>query len=180
MNGRTHRALAAATWLATAQSLGVTGWAAVAAVGPAVAFSAGPTSPDLDNTRFAKWMDGLIPGPDPFGHRRLAHWWAPPLAAALTCNRMGEGWPRTLLLAACVGWLSHLLGDLVFGKRGMGTPRGVPVAPWWWHVGVGFKVGTAFERTVAGILTLGAVYQLAAVAGWARPVTAFVEALAHR
>ena len=160
MMGATHRVLAAGAWLAAAPAVGATGWQAAAGILPAVAFAAGPTSPDLDNTRLAKWVDSVIPGPDPFGHRRLAHWWALPALAGAAVWQLPDSLLRVAALAAVIGWASHLAGDLVFGQGGFGTPQGVPLGPWWWHVGVGVKVGSGAE-TVTRWALLPAVAWLA-------------------
>jgi hypothetical protein len=140
----------------------VTGWQAAAGLVPAVLASTGP---DLDNTRTAKRLDGWLPdealgGCGPLQHRGLAHWWGIPAAAWLVADRLPAGWWQWAILAAILGWASHLLGDLTFGKAGFGTGQGVPLLPWGWHVGLGFKVGSRFERAVAWGLTVAAGWLL--------------------
>jgi hypothetical protein len=46
------------------------------------------------------------------------------------------------------GWVSHLLLDFVFGQADPWAHRGpgIPVWPWWGHIGVGFDAGGWLER----------------------------------
>jgi hypothetical protein len=55
-----------------------------------------------------------------------------------------------VVAAALAGWVSHLVGDLVFGKADVRSARGpgIPTAPWWGHVGLGLDVDGLLERVV--------------------------------
>jgi hypothetical protein len=157
----THRLLGAATALAVARWApglgpvhGLTDAATLTAA--AVLCAGGRTSPDVDNSRLAKTVDRWLPDEllghgGPLGHRRLAHWWALPVLAWLV---IPAGLPDVVLLGvhgAVLGWASHIVGDLVFGRGNpmVGLPRGVPVLPWWGHVGVGLKADGLVERAVS-------------------------------
>lgn len=160
MNGPDHRMAAAATWVAVSIATWGPTWQTLAGIPIAVLFSAGRTSPDIDNTRGWKTLDRWIPDEwlgagGPLGHRRLMHWWGiPAAAAALTWLLM----PAPLAWAAyagIIGWASHLAFDAIFGKAGYGTPRGIPVGPWFWHIGAGLKSdGRAQHLTLIPILTI--------------------------
>lgn len=180
----THRRLGAATVLglhtaAVGAALTPAG-VLVAAVAAAV-FSGGPTSPDVDNQPGAKAADRRLPDEalghgGPLGHRRLAHWWGLPtalgVAYALGSYTVGYHPPALVwaaLWGAWVGWLSHLPGDAVFGQGNWryGLPKGIPLMPWWRHVGLGVKCGGKAERVVGRILAVAVAAGLVATAiGW--------------
>lgn len=160
MLGPSHRVLAAVSWMTIATQLGAPTWQVVAGAAPAAVFSAGLLSPDIDNTPMWKRLDRWVPDEwlgdgGPLGHRELTHWWGLPAIVAASLQTMPAPW---WVWAAIVGWVSHIAGDLIFGKRGYGTPRGIPLAPWWWHVGVGLKCGGLGERTLVPVLGLAAVW----------------------
>ncbi len=91
----------------------------------------------------------------PLRHRGLSHWWGLPAAAALWLATAAPGW-SWVAAAALVGWASHLLGDFCFGQHDVRSARGpgIPLAPWWGHVGLGLDVGGAVERVVVQRLAL--------------------------
>jgi hypothetical protein len=129
-----------------------------------MAFSAGHTSCDADNTRAWKKLTKWVPGRwdnEMLDHRRLLHWWGLPAAVAVVLHVTGGPWYGW---AAVCGWASHLGGDFVFGQAGFGTPKGIPLAPWWWHVGVGLKSGGRVERVVTPAVACTAVWW---TTGWA-------------
>lgn len=137
---------------------------------PAIATSYGPTSPDADNTPTAKRIDAAIPdeilgGCGPLHHRALLHWWGLPALAYLIVDPV-PGWPRLILMAAIIGWTSHILADFVFGKAGFGTRRGIPILPWGWHVGLGLKVGGPAEKATVQVLRAAAGIMLLIAVGW--------------
>lgn len=120
--------------------------------GAATLFSAGRQSPDIDNYRTWKKVDAVVPDEvlgrgGPLQHRGLIHWW----------GLWGGGWwqvtsmlPAGLFLwqlvtALFLGPGSHLVGDFLFGKGGYGRGPGIPLFPWWGHVGLGLKAGGKVE-----------------------------------
>lgn len=97
--------------------------------------SNGPTSPDVDQTK--TWRDAAKAAPWLLGHRNLSHWWGLPAVAwwAAATYLPGEAqWPAYALL---VGWVSHLVGDAIFGR--------VPLLPWGCMVGLGLDTGGFIE-----------------------------------
>jgi hypothetical protein len=167
MMGTGHRLTAAAGWMATAAHLGLPGWQVAAGIPVAVAFSAGPTSPDVDNTRVWKKLDKWIPDEvlgdgGPLGHRELLHWWGLPAIVAVVLQAVGGPW---YAWAAVLGWASHLAGDLVFGQAGYGTPQGIPLGPWWWHLGLGLKCGGLTERALVPVAAAAVVWWAAGTPG---------------
>jgi len=108
----------------------------------------GWSSPDMDQTKPWIALNRLTPPfLDPLlAHRRLSHWWGLPALAYWGITQMPaeNAWP---FLALLVGWLSHLLGDLVFGKGG-----GIPVMPWGGlFVGLPLRTGKFAETGKAHI-----------------------------
>jgi membrane-bound metal-dependent hydrolase YbcI (DUF457 family) len=78
---------------------------------------------------------------DPTQHRGITHWWGVPALwslAVLALERAVPGPFWWLAWTGIVGWTSHLLGDAVHGRQFHGQDgHGVPLAPWWKHVGAG-------------------------------------------
>ncbi len=148
--------------------------------------AAGRYSPDMDQYRWWKhmrerlsWLE-YLPGPNPFWHRRLAHWWGIPalLTWGLVALINSVGWETpqggTLLLVLgtpLLGWWSHLVYDFVVGARygGWNGPErarpkdmdphkrgaGIPLMPWGMNVGLGYKNGSLVERSLIVISALG-------------------------
>jgi hypothetical protein len=151
MNGVMHRTFAASLWPATATMAGAPLWQVLAGIPVAAAFSAGPTSPDVDNTmtwkKIDKWVQDEILGEGgPLGHRRIMHWWGIPAILALIAHQADLGSVGWAVWAALLGWASHILADGICGRGGRGIPQGVPIAPWWWHIGAGLysdRIGSA-------------------------------------
>lgn len=145
MHGTQHRIVAAATWPAVATVVGAPHWQALLGILPAVAFSAGITSPDMDNTRTWKKLDRFIPDEllgdgGPLGHRELIHWWGLPALVAFFLWKTDLGPAEFLLWAATVGWASHLASDAPFGRGGYSIRPGIPILPWGaLRLCVGFK-----------------------------------------
>ena len=139
MMGATHRIFGAACGAAYAQLAGADTGIVVATAIIASASSHGWTSPDMDQTGPWVAFNRLTPPIfDPLlAHRRLSHWWGLPLLAWWGILQLPDAaaWP---FLALLVGWVSHLVGDAIFGK--------VPVMPWGGlYVGLGFKTGGFLE-----------------------------------
>lgn len=155
MMATTHRLTGAAAGLAvaTATGAGLVHTAVTTAI--ATVTAAGFTSPDIDQQSSWRTVDALVPDElaghgGPLRHRGLAHWWGlPVLIGFLAVRTVPEQW-QWLVGAALVGWCSHLIGDFVFGKanRRQGRGPGIPLAPWWWHVGLGLDTGGWLESAV--------------------------------
>ncbi|MDQ1289855.1 MAG: hypothetical protein QG622_3421 [Actinomycetota bacterium] len=153
-----HRRLGLASALVAAHYLSfpVVGVAVCAA--SSWLFSGGATSPDLDNQAKYKALDKLLPDEwlgrgGPLGHRRLLHWWGLPALAVIGWQQAQPVVPVAVLwvlAGALIGWCAHLVADLVFGQGNgrVGLPRGVPLMPWWMHVGFGLKSGGALQKAV--------------------------------
>lgn len=137
-----HRILAGTGTAAIFATAGAPPWQIFASAPIGMAFSEGWTSPDLDNTFLLKKLTKWIPGrwdSEIFGHRRTLHWWGWPALIAAIAHRADLGQSGWVVWASLLGWASHLLGDLIFGMPGYGTPEGVPLLPWWGHFGLGFR-----------------------------------------
>lgn len=148
MMGPTHKVWAALAGAATAyvqtHSIPMIALSAVVATGSAT----GWTSPDIDQTApwraVARRMPRLVQRA--MGHRHVTHWFGLPVAAwfAIPLFPAEARWAATALL---VGWVSHLLGDLLFGK--------IPLLPTGrWAVGLTFDTGGRVEdmaRVLSGI-----------------------------
>jgi LexA-binding, inner membrane-associated putative hydrolase len=120
--------------------------------------AAGPTSPDVDQykawRRLDRWIpDELLGAGGPLQHRGLSHWWGLPAAAALTITLL-PGPMQWMGWCLVVGWVSHLFGDLAFGRADPWSGRGpgIPVWPWWGHMGVGLDTGGWLEGFTAAIV----------------------------
>lgn len=126
--------------------------------------------------------DGLrrvVCGEDPTRHRGVTHWPEAAAAAALalavveTPALVGQwllGWPVLPWWAAwagLVGWCSHLAGDFVHGRQVWGQDGpGIPLRPWWGHVGVGWRSGGAGAHLVAwGLAVPASVFLVKVAAG---------------
>jgi membrane-bound metal-dependent hydrolase YbcI (DUF457 family) len=135
MMGRSHVVAGVAGWALVVPLLGFHGWAAV--VGAVVAGSCahGRLSPDCDRYPL---LGKVLPG----GHRGITHLWLWPVGALWLAGLAGQY--RWLVAAVAVAWLSHVLGDAVFGR--------VPVWPrrhGWVRWGLGLRTGGFVERWVA-------------------------------
>jgi membrane-bound metal-dependent hydrolase YbcI (DUF457 family) len=155
MMGTTHRLTGAAAGLAIATATGVGLVHTVVTTLLAAVTAAGATSPDIDQQGAWHTTDALLPDElaghgGPLRHRGLAHWWGLPLIAGFTAMHLLPLRWQWLAGAALIGWCSHLLGDFVFGKASpyQGRGPGIPLAPWWWHVGLGLDTGGWLERAV--------------------------------
>lgn len=149
MDGNPHRVFAVAAEVAWVAASGAPLWVALAGAPLAAAVSAGPTSPDIDNTRNWRAVLSTFPGRADnkvLGHRRITHWWGWPALAAYLLVGADQGEIGWVAWALIIGWSSHIIGDFCFGKGGYDIPRGVPVLPWGWHVGLGWKSGRKKDR----------------------------------
>ena len=121
----------------------------------ATASAHGWSSPDVDQTR--PWRDVARALPGPLGHamkhRGISHWPGWVVLAWFGIANMPAD-TRWALMALLIGWTSHIVGDIVFGK--------VPLLPWGAvNVGLGLDSGGFLETKVERIaLTLGLAYLL--------------------
>ena len=149
MNGNPHRAVAAATGMAIAHHAGHGPWLTIGSGLIATALAAGITSPDVDQA----WPEQHH---GPLKHRGITHSWILPALAWWLFQ------PTTSSLAGLLiaGWCSHLAADFVFGHAYWHRGRkvrgpGIPLAPWWWHIGVGLP-SSGPAATITAALTLAA------------------------
>jgi hypothetical protein len=162
MLGPTHRLFGAACGGGVAVAAGWPAWQAAAAAALAAVTAAGALSPDLDQRGPWRAADGVLPDEalgagGPMRHRGLTHWWGLPAVAAAAMQAAPAAW-QWAAWALLAGWASHLVGDFVFGKASRGRGPGVPLMPWWGHVGLGLDCGGPAEgatRAVALPLALG-------------------------
>ena len=173
MNRATHNLLGAASGAGLGLVAGWPWWQVLASAGLASITSDGPLSPDADQFRGWRRVDDVVPDEllgngGPMRHRGLTHWWGLPLLAAVGVQMIPQSvhWIAWALLA---GWTSHLVGDFVHGRPGWGRGAGIPLAPWWAHVGVGLKSGGVVERfAVAPLLVVLLGFEAWLVLGGAR------------
>lgn len=144
MNTSTHRLCGFAAGLGAAAVLPMTPAEAVGAVAVAVLTAGGPLSPDMDQRKWWRLLDRVIPDEwlgngGPLQHRGITHWWGVILTGVVVAVfTVGFPWWAAGLTA---GWGSHLLGDAVYGARSPGRGPGVPLGPWWGHHGAGLHSG---------------------------------------
>ena len=153
MNGAGHRTVGAAAGIALAATTHPEPWKWPLIIAVAAAFSHGPTSPDIDLTRAWHLIDRLVPDEalgnnGPLQHRGISHWWGIPASAAIAVWVLCPPALAWAAWAALTGWTSHLAADFVCGRSGCGRGPGIPLAPWWWHVGVGFASDGAAARVI--------------------------------
>lgn len=163
MNGRGHYALGASAGLLYAQVAHLEWWQWPVAIGLSAGFSHGWVSPDIDNSPLWHWLDRWTPdellgNKGPMRHRGITHWWGTHLALSVALYVCHPSW-WWMGGAVLAGWWSHLIGDAAIGARGQGRGAGIPLMPWWCHIGLGFKCGGWAEATVAFLAPI-------AVLGW--------------
>lgn len=143
MMGPSHRLLGALAG-ATVASVAGQEWPMVAMTALIATSTAhGWPSPDMDQT--GPWRTvGRFLGPLANHRSGLSHWWGLPVLAWWGVQHLPQEahWPAYALLA---GWVSHLLGDFVFGKLSL-FPWGGP------KFGVGLKTDGFIED---GSLNIG-------------------------
>jgi hypothetical protein len=166
--GPGHSALGASFGFGFAAAAGLEPWQAFASAGLAAVFSAGRwLSPDVDLNPAWRVADELIPDElldrrrisgwspgkgGPLQHRGITHWWGLPAFAAVgvvvVCSGWLPWWSWWLPAAVISGWVSHLFGDFCWGMGDPSTGRrgGIPLAPWWCHVGLEWDVDGAWEH----------------------------------
>jgi len=162
VNGKGHYALGASAGLVYAQLAPVTWWQGILAVPVAAGVSYAAVSPDIDQSKLWRWLDKPVPDEalgngGPMQHRGVSHWWG--IFAALTWvwwtatpRDLWFGLLFAVLGAVMAGWWSHLAADAVVGRAGQGRRAGVPLLPWWAHIGLGFKCGGPVERALTYVV----------------------------
>lgn len=170
--GPTHVPFAFACGLGYGVAVGMPAVQAFAVGVLATATSAGRLSPDVDQRPGWRRTDKAVPDEalgagGPMQHRGITHWWFWPALAWWSLGQVPTGVVGWIPQALVIGWASHLLGDFLFGKD-----RGIPLGPWFWHVGLGLDTDGALERwlvrpvvlpAAVAVLGLAAVGQLGAV-----------------
>lgn len=146
-------------------------WQIVASTAIAATFAGGELSPDMDQykawRKLDKWLpDELLGRGGPLQHRGISHWWGLPVLVAIGVAIGQHLSPAPfwfLAWAVLVGWSSHLVGDFVFGKASPYDHRGpgIPIWPWWKHVGVGLGASGPIESVTRGLLASGPFLALA-------------------
>jgi hypothetical protein len=136
-----------------------------------VVTAGGPLSPDLDQQAWWRMADRVLPDEalghgGPMRHRGITHWWGLPAALAYALSASpAHSWAWWAAAGVALGWASHLLGDFVVGAKSRHRDAGIPLAPWWWHVGLGAPCGGVVEQAAGVALPAVAVWQAAVVAG---------------
>lgn len=156
--GPTHRLTGASAGLALAVALSWSPLQAAAGMTLSVLVSGGRLSPDADEYPWWHLLDRLLPDEwlghgGPLRHRGLSHWWGLPAAVGAAVPLVPPSL-RWVVLALLAGWCSHLVGDFLFGKPDRWADRGpgIPLAPWWGHVGLGLDTGGRLELAVRALL----------------------------
>jgi hypothetical protein len=168
METSSHRRVSLAATLVAAHYLPFPLLGIAVCVASGWVFSGGVTSPDLDNQGKFKALDALLPDEwlgrgGPLGHRRLLHWWGLPALAVILWYRARPDAPDAVewaLVGALIGWCSHLVADFAFGQRNprVGLPKGIPLLPWWMHVGLGLKSNGPAQEVVSVLAMVVAVW----------------------
>lgn len=165
MNGKGHYAVGASAGVVYAQLAPVTWWQGLLAIPVAAGFSYAAVSPDVDQSKLWHWTDKPVPDEvlgngGPMQHRGISHFWG--VYAAWTAlwwlatpRDLWFGLLFALLGAMVTGWWSHLLADAVVGRAGQGRGRGIPLLPWWAHLGLGFKCDGWMEKFLTVAAPIG-------------------------
>ena len=105
-----------------------------------------------------------------------------PAHAPLLSSAAGYVPWAALVAGVAVAWLSHILGDFVFGQGNprYGLPKGIPLILWWGHVGLGLKADGRVEKTFGWLLVPAAGWLAWQVGGPVFAVAAVPAALAIR
>jgi len=178
--GSTHFLFGMSAGLGVAAWQGWSPWQTGLSVVLASAVAGGRFSPDLDQSWIWRKVDKVTPDESlghggPMRHRGLTHWWGLPAVLVGVLPLLPEE-SRWLMMSLLAGWCSHLVGDFVFGKRaGRGRGPGIPLAPWWGHVGVGLDAGgTAEAATRSFVLPAVLCWQFLTLVGIGDPVNDLV------
>lgn len=163
MMGAGHRAVGMSWGLTFGMVAGLPTWQVAAAGGIASTFAAGRwLSPDMDQHPLWRIADELLPDElldrrrirgwtpgkgGPLQHRGVSHWWG---WHAMWSVALVVWWPPYwwALAAVIVGWVSHLAADFCWGMAHPASGRrgGIPMMPWWGHVGLEWDVDGAWEH----------------------------------
>lgn len=166
MNGSGHIHVGAAAGLVLGHTAGWPVWQSVAA---AVIAAGCARVPDVDNRGWWQTADRVIPDEalghgGPMRHRGVTHWWLWPVAVAV-CAVVAGGVAGFVLGSVAAGWGSHIAADAVFGARSRYRGPGVPLFPWWGHVGVGLKSDGITAQITAPVTLAAVVVWVTGLAG---------------
>jgi LexA-binding, inner membrane-associated putative hydrolase len=160
MRGEAHAALGVACWLTVCTSTNSSAIALAGGVVVNACVAGGILSPDVD--QHAKWPRKIPLLHRPLLHRGLTHWWGLQVGLGFVVYTLGLPWPFWALVC---GWASHVLGDFLFGLPALrqGRTAGVPLMPWWHHVGVfgryhGMRSDGWIANTFASASLLGSIW----------------------
>jgi membrane-bound metal-dependent hydrolase YbcI (DUF457 family) len=172
MNGRSHHLLGLAVAVAVAPRVAPDVPAALTLTMATYVTAGGALSPDMDQSAWWRMFDHILPDEilghgGPARHRGLTHWWG--LPALALCALLASA-DRSLTWWACagvtLGWAAHLLGDLIVGAGSRHRGPGIPLWPWWGHVGCGFRCGGAVETVISTVsVPVAIVWECAVLAG---------------
>lgn len=158
MNGPQHRKLGAAAGIGLAAALHAPWWQVPVIVVIAAGTSYGYASPDVDQAPWWHRMNRFLPDEwfcegGFLDHRKITHWPGLPLIAGWLALAFLPPVAQAPYLALCAAWLSHHVGDFLFGHGG------IPLLPWG-SCRVGLELdqdGALADRTASSVvpLTLG-------------------------
>lgn len=159
MNRQHHHVVGAAAGAVLASASGLGLWQSAATVVLAASVAALPDTDQGVLWRFAdRWLpDEALGHGGPMRHRGITHWWALPVlwvVAVLVWIPDAWRWPLWALIA---GWVSHLVADFVVGARSRQRGPGIPLAPWWAHIGLGARCDGVVDWLVTVACVVGAV-----------------------
>ncbi len=152
-----HRVLAVGVVLAAAHTWSMPAGQVWVMATVASVTGGGAMSLDVDNQRWFRRLDRWVPDEwlgngGPLQHRGLLHWWGWPALLAAFVTR-GPTFPvlaSWALWGVVAGWVSHLIGDFLQGAQNpmYGLRAGIPLMPWWWHIGTGIPCGSLRAKTM--------------------------------
>jgi hypothetical protein len=169
MMGAGHRSGGVIAGLAFGMAAGLNPVQTLACAGIGSVFAAGRWfSPDVDQHPLWRIVDELIPDElldrrripgwspgkgGPLQHRGCSHWWG---WHVMWTALIVAWWPPYwwALQAVVVAWVSHLILDFCWGMGHAESGRrgGIPIMPWWGHVGIEWDVGGAWEKFVTAFV----------------------------
>lgn len=150
MNRKSHIMFGASCGACVSVVAGCSLWQTVVSAG--VAATTAPL-PDLDQRSWWRTLDRWIPDEwlghgGPLAHRGITHWWGIQVLLMFAVHSMSTGDCSWVLYVGCIGLCSHLIGDFILGAKSRYRGPGIPLMPWWRHVGLGVRCGGFCESAV--------------------------------